>query len=126
MKLQSKLDYMRPILPRDGLLQISGVVKILENNLKAKTFEELMLPLVVCATDLNHGKSEYISNGELITAVIASSSIPAEKSDKVISQFSGILSELIFQSNPLPHPISSTFAFLILPIMSNTHRGHEY
>lgn len=76
MKLQSKLDYMRPILPRDGLLQISGVVKILENNLKAKTFEELKLPLIVCATDLNHGKSEYISNGELITAVIASSSIP--------------------------------------------------
>ncbi len=76
MKLQSKLDYMRPTVPRDGLLQISGVVKLLEINLKAKTFEELMLPLVVCATDLNHGKSEYISSGELITAVIASSSIP--------------------------------------------------
>ena len=76
MKRQSKLDYMRPVVPRDGLLQISGVVKLLENNLKAKTFEELKLPLVVCATDLNHGKSVYISNGELITAVIASSSIP--------------------------------------------------
>ncbi len=76
MKLQSKLDYMRPTVPRDGLLQISGVARLLENNLKAKTFEELKLPLVVCATDLNHGKSEYISNGDLITAVIASSSIP--------------------------------------------------
>ncbi len=76
MKLQSKLDYMRPTVPRDGLLQISGVVKLLESHLKAKTFEELKIPLVVCATDLNNGKSVYISKGELITAVIASSSIP--------------------------------------------------
>lgn len=76
MKLQSKLDYMRPIVPRDGLLQISGVVRLLESHLKAKTFEDLRIPLVVCATDLNHGKSVYISKGELITAVIASSSIP--------------------------------------------------
>jgi NTE family protein len=76
MKRQSKLDYMRPIVPRDGLLQISGVVKLLENYLKAKTFDELKVPLIVCATDLNNGKSVYISKGELITAVIASSSIP--------------------------------------------------
>jgi NTE family protein len=76
MKLQSKLDYMRPIVPRDGLLQISGVARLLEIHLKAKTFEDLRIPLVVCATDLNHGKSVYISKGELITAVIASSSIP--------------------------------------------------
>jgi NTE family protein len=76
MKRQSKLDYMRPVVPRDGLLQISGVVKLLESSLKAKTFEELKLPLIVCATDLNNGKSVYISKGELITALIASSSIP--------------------------------------------------
>ncbi len=76
MKLQSKLDYMRPIVPRDGILQISGVVKLLESHLKAKTFDELKLPLIVCATDLNNGKSVYISKGELITAIIASSSIP--------------------------------------------------
>lgn len=76
MKLQSKLDYMRPILPRDGLLQIDGVARLLESHLTVKIFEDLKIPLVVCATDLNHGKSVYISKGELITAVIASSSIP--------------------------------------------------
>jgi NTE family protein len=76
MILQSKLDYMRPIVPRDGLLQISGVVKLLESHLKAKMFDELKLPLIVCATDLNNGKAVYISKGELITAIIASSSIP--------------------------------------------------
>ncbi|MCU0471772.1 MAG: patatin-like phospholipase family protein [Bacteroidales bacterium] len=76
MKLQSKFDYMRPTVPRDGLLQISGIVKILESHLKAKKFEDLKIPLFVCATDLNNGQAVYISKGELITAVIASSSIP--------------------------------------------------
>ncbi len=72
----SMLDYMRPTLPRNGLLQISGMEKILSANLRAKTFEELKIPLFVTATDLNHGKAVYFSKGELITAVIASASIP--------------------------------------------------
>jgi NTE family protein len=76
MKSQSKLDYMRPTLPRDGLLQISGVSKLLESHLIAKKFEDLKIPLIVCATDLNNGKAVYFSKGDLITPVIASSSIP--------------------------------------------------
>jgi len=76
MKRQSKLDYMRPVLPRDGLLQISGLAKLLEAHLSVKTFEELKIPLVACATDLNHGKAVYISKGDLIIALLASSSIP--------------------------------------------------
>jgi NTE family protein len=77
MKLHSKLDYLRPTLPRDGLLQISGISKLLEANLNAKKFEDLKIPLVVCATDLNNGKPVYISKGShLVTSVIASSSIP--------------------------------------------------
>lgn len=76
MKMQSKLDYMRPVVPRNGLLQISGVAKLLENYLKAKTFEDLKIPLFICATDLNNGKAVYFSKGKLITPVIASSSIP--------------------------------------------------
>jgi NTE family protein len=76
MKTNSRLDYMRPILPRDGLLQISGITKILETKLRAKKFEDLKIPLVVAATDLNHGEAVYFSKGDLITPVIASSSIP--------------------------------------------------
>ena len=67
---------MRPTVPRDGLLQISGIAKILESHLQGKNFEELKIPLFICATDLNNGKAVYFSKGELITAVIASASIP--------------------------------------------------
>jgi NTE family protein len=76
MKADSRLDYMRPTLPRSGLLQISGLEKLLEINLKAKRFEDLKIPLICAATDLNKGAAVYFSKGPLITALIASSSIP--------------------------------------------------
>jgi NTE family protein len=76
MNTGSRLDYMRPALPREGLLQIGGVLKILRCSLRAKTFEELKIPLYVAATDLNNGKAEYFSKGDLLDPIIASSSIP--------------------------------------------------
>jgi NTE family protein len=72
----SRLDFMRPAMPREGLLQISGISKILKANLRAKTFGELKIPLFVTATDINNGKPVYFSEGELIDPVIASASIP--------------------------------------------------
>jgi NTE family protein len=72
----SRLDYMRPALPREGLLQIGGIIRILRTSLTAKTFEELKIPLIVAATDLNNGKIKYFSEGNLLEAVIASASIP--------------------------------------------------
>lgn len=48
----------------------------MKSCLKAKTFEELKIPLYVTATDLNNGKAVYFSKGELLDPVIASASIP--------------------------------------------------
>jgi NTE family protein len=76
MKTSSRLDYMRPTLPRDGFLQISGIIKILEKHLRAKTFKDLKIPLIVTATDLNNGKAVYFSEGDLMKRIIASASIP--------------------------------------------------
>jgi NTE family protein len=76
MTRNSRLDYMRPVLPRNGILEISGINKLLEANLNAKKFEDLKIPLIVCATDLNNGMPVYFSKGDLISSVIASSSIP--------------------------------------------------
>jgi NTE family protein len=72
----SRLDFMRPTLPREGLLQISGMSRILSANLRAHRFQELKIPLFVTATDINNGKAVYFSEGELIDRVIASASIP--------------------------------------------------
>jgi NTE family protein len=76
MNTGSRLDFMRPALPRYGLLQISGIAHILEAHLRAKSFGELKIPLYVSATDLNHGKIVYFSEGELLHPILASASIP--------------------------------------------------
>jgi NTE family protein len=72
----SRLDFFRPTMPREGLLQIGGIIKILKTSLRANTFEELKIPLYVTATDLNNGKAVYFSSGDLLDPVIASASIP--------------------------------------------------
>jgi len=76
MNTTSRLHYIRPTVPREGLLQISGIERILRENLRAKRFEDLKMPLFVTATDLNNGIATYFSSGELIKPVIASASIP--------------------------------------------------
>lgn len=76
MNVGSRLDFMRPTLPRESLLQINGITKILKKNLRATTFKELKIPLFVTATDMNNGKPVYFSEGELLNPVIASASIP--------------------------------------------------
>jgi NTE family protein len=76
MNSHSRFDYVRPAVPRDGLLLITGIEKILEANLRSNTFEELKIPLYVAATDLNNGKAVYFSKGPLLGPVLASSSLP--------------------------------------------------
>jgi NTE family protein len=76
LNTRSRLDFMRPVMPREGLLQINGIVKILNSSLRAKTFEDLKIKLFVTATDLNNGKAVYFSEGELVDHIIASASIP--------------------------------------------------
>ena len=76
MNASSTLHYVRPTVPREGLLQISGIERILNENLKARYFEDLKIPLFVTATDLNNGKAVYFSSGELLRPVLASASIP--------------------------------------------------
>jgi len=76
MNVGSRLDFMRPALPREGLLQINGIIKILKTSLNSKQFKELKIPLFVAATDLNNGKAVYFSEGDLFDPVVASASIP--------------------------------------------------
>jgi len=64
------------IFKNKGLLDISGLKKLLGKNLRAKSFEDLKKPLYVTATNLTSGKAEYFNKGKLIEKIIASSSIP--------------------------------------------------
>ena len=70
------VSYMGIIFGKIGLLKMSGLRSDLDKHLKAKTFEELKVPLFITCTNLNSGKVEYFSQGDLVEKVIASASIP--------------------------------------------------
>jgi NTE family protein len=111
MNSNSRLSYIRPTVPKVGLLQISGIIRILKDNLRAKTFEELKIPLFVTATNLNHGRIEYFSSGELLQPVIASASIPVLFKPVIINKFhyvdGGVLDNLPIK------PIENNCSFII-------------
>lgn len=117
----NRLHYVSLTMPKDGLLKISGLVRVLKEKLRAKTFEELKIPLFVTATDLNIGKAVYFSEGELIIPVIASASIPVLFKPVIINKTyyvdGGVLDNL-----PIA-PIEKKCSFLIGSFVNPT--GYE-
>lgn len=59
-----------------GLSKGTCLHRVLDEHLTAETFDELKIPLVVVASDLNTGELVPIGSGDLVTAVQASCSIP--------------------------------------------------
>jgi NTE family protein len=64
------------ILPRSGLIKMTGFEKTLRNTLKAKNFEDLQIPLIIFAVNINTAKLHRFDKGDLVSAITASSSIP--------------------------------------------------
>jgi NTE family protein len=74
---QRKLfDFFRLSLPKYGFLEMTGLRDVLRKNLRKKMFQDLRKPLWVTVTNYCTGKTEYLNSGNVIDAVIASSSIP--------------------------------------------------
>lgn len=63
-------------IPKSSFLKLDRFGKLLDSWLPVKNLEELEIPTVVCATDLDAGKSVGWSKGEIVPRVIASCSIP--------------------------------------------------
>lgn len=68
--------FTTPARSRLGLFKINQLHRALEKKLRAKTFEELRIPLIVNATDMQHGKNVFFNSGSLIDKIIASCSVP--------------------------------------------------
>ena len=67
---------MRPAFSRFGLLKMEEVAKELSRYFGNKTFADLAIKLVVCATDINRATLVYFTEGELVKPLLASSSVP--------------------------------------------------
>lgn len=70
------LDYLEFTIPKNSLVGMKGFEKTLKQILKARTFDELQIPLLVFAVNMNDAEYVCFDQGDLIQAVKASSSIP--------------------------------------------------
>jgi NTE family protein len=70
------LDYLEFTIPKKGLVSMGGFEKTLKTCLTARRFEDLRIPLLVFAVNMNKAELTLFDKGELIPAIKASSSIP--------------------------------------------------
>ena len=59
-----------------GLFELGDFKDFLRSNLKAKKLEELQLPLIITATDLDHGRLAHFHKGDIAERVAASCCMP--------------------------------------------------
>lgn len=69
-------DFTKPILPTTGFFELDELQDFLRTNLKRQRIELLPVPMVIAATDLDHGKSIYFRKGDIAQCVAASCSMP--------------------------------------------------
>lgn len=72
-------------IPDGGIFRIDAFEDFMFKNLRAKTFEELKIPLRVVATNLDKGTSIIFDKGNLVDSVVASCSVPVLFTPKKIN-----------------------------------------
>lgn len=69
-------DLTRLVVPKTGFFELDEFMDFLKSNLKAQKLEDLKVPLIVTATDLDHGVSVHFHKGSIAERVAASCCMP--------------------------------------------------
>jgi len=69
-------DFTEWALPKQGFFKLDRLCKLLESWLPVRNLEEMKIPTIICATDLDNAKSVGWIKGEIAPRVVASCSIP--------------------------------------------------
>lgn len=64
------------VIPRLGLFDLSEFIDFLRTNLKATRIEDLKIPSIIIATDLDNGRSVQFTSGSLAERIAASCCMP--------------------------------------------------
>lgn len=70
------LKLIRPGFNLGGLLKLTQLEEEFNRYFGSKTFSDLSIPLIVCATDINRAEVVYFSAGELVKPLMASAAMP--------------------------------------------------
>ena len=65
-------------IAKDGssLLGLAGTITFLEEVIGDRTFDDLIVPCILTATDLNSGKEVFLSQGSLVEAILSTIAMP--------------------------------------------------
>lgn len=69
-------DLTKLVIPKLGLFDLSEFIEFLKSNIKAKNIEDLKIPFIITATDLDNGKSIHFTKGSLAERIAASCCMP--------------------------------------------------
>ncbi|WP_347159286.1 patatin-like phospholipase family protein [Pontibacter chitinilyticus] len=77
IKELSIFKIVRPVFGKIGLMHLEEIEKLYKKYLgEFATFEDLKLPVIVSATEMNEGVTAYFSSGNLIKPLMASAAVP--------------------------------------------------
>ena len=76
MRKNKLTDFAKIKLPINGFMSLENMGKKLGEMLPGENFSDLKYPFYVAATNIYTGEIEYISEGNVVKAIQASSSIP--------------------------------------------------
>ena len=69
-------DLTKLVIPKVGLFALGEFIDFLKSNLKAQKLEDLKLPLIITATEQDHGRSMHLHKGNIAERVAASCCMP--------------------------------------------------
>lgn len=69
-------DFTEWAIPKEGFFKLTKFGKLLESWLPVKNLEEMKIPTVICATNIDKGTSVGWCKGEIVPRVLASCSMP--------------------------------------------------
>lgn len=76
VKSRDWLRYLRPAVPRLGLMSLRGAEVYLKSMLSVDRIEELKKRLFIGAVDLKSGKTHYFDSGSLFPILLGSCALP--------------------------------------------------
>lgn len=69
-------DFCELSVPKDGFFKLTGFKKFLHHHIGYRNIEDLPVPLVICATNIDKCRPKAWDSGEIVPRVTASCSMP--------------------------------------------------
>lgn len=116
-------DFTDFVFPLSGISRTTRIEELLKKYLRARTFEDLRVPVSITASNFDTGVAEHFSSGDLLEPLIASCCIPIVYIPKKIKEVHYVDGGL-FQNmpvSPIRKKCRKIVAINVNPLASASH-----